>query len=360
MNIFFAGPENTIIANEDSGFIKSLALAADSHAGLRVVDDAQGADVIAVDERYSYKTWTYAQVLLSCPFIQRFGGRIAVLNHDDQARVFLPGLYVSLEQSRPPLVPALPIPYKRDLWKIEIADFAKSEGGKYLWTFRGSCRTHPVRRKIWAHLHRDPRGAIDVVDREFHSHSKEDQAVFASSLLSGDFSLCPRGFSPSTYRVFESMQLGRCPVVVSDDWLAPAAIDWGACSLRVHEADVGRLAEILESNRGSASELGRNARAEWERRLAWPVRLHGFLDSVISVARSPKFGTSIEEISSLWGSARFRDLYDWTLPGRLKSRIKRQIESVERRRFEFRLSKASNDKGVLLKRGGIDNRISGC
>lgn len=350
MKIYFAGPGDTVIANEDASFLRRLELAARSHAGVQAIDDAERADIIAVDETYAYKTWAYADVLRACPFVNRHGGRIAVLNHDDHARVFLPGLYVSLERSRPPLLPALPIPYKSDLWKIEIPAVSHSEDPRLLWAFRGTCRTHWVRREIWDRLHRDARGVIDIVDRQLHAHAKEDQLAFVRTLVSGAFALCPRGYSPSTYRVYESMQLGRCPVIISDDWTAPAAVDWGACSIRIPEAEIGTLADALVARRQAASELGRRARAEWERCLSWPARLDGFLDRLLEVSELPGFGASFEALSSRWRSGGFRSLYGWTFRGRLRSRLKREIEAVERRRFETRLKAAGGGAGVSSRR----------
>ncbi len=65
-------------------------------------------------------------------------------------------------------------------------------------------------------------------------------------------------------RLFEAMQAGRCPVILSDDWLAPPFIDWSSCSIQVPEARVRELPGILRARSDDADRLGRAAREVWE------------------------------------------------------------------------------------------------
>ena len=59
------------------------------------------------------------------------------------------------------------------------------------------------------------------------------------------FSLCPRGYSPNSFRLTESLRAGAIPVVIADDIRLPKGYDWSSCLVRVREADVGRLDKII-------------------------------------------------------------------------------------------------------------------
>ena len=86
--------------------------------------------------------------------------------------------------------------------------------------------------------------------------------------------LCPRGAGPSSYRLFETMQMGRVPVVLSDQWVPPDGPAWGEFLIRVPEHDVLRLPGLLREHEPDCEARGAAARHAWE---AWlsPDRLFG-------------------------------------------------------------------------------------
>jgi len=89
--------------------------------------------------------------------------------------------------------------------------------------------------------------AIHVVNTTFHSHSDYEKKAFVDSILDSKFVLCPRGWFPVTYRLFEVMELGRCPVIISDQWVPIQGIPWDECTIQVPEVDVGNIPEIASS-----------------------------------------------------------------------------------------------------------------
>jgi hypothetical protein len=60
--------------------------------------------------------------------------------------------------------------------------------------------------------------------------------------------------------------LGRPPVVVSDQWVAPTGPDWDSFSIRVAESDVASIPAILRERASEAIGMGRAARNAWS---AW-------------------------------------------------------------------------------------------
>lgn len=326
---------DTVIASRHESFIEGLQRVAMHMPGYEVVDSPERADVILIDELYGYRTWRYANTLASCPFVKRYCKRIVVLNHDDAARPFLPGLYVSLERSRPSLVPTRPIAYKRDLWLSRAPSAADLCKADLLWTFRGVTSRPPIRRNMWRALRHNSRGLFERLEKTLHEHNLRDQSLYIKSLTRGAFALAPRGLSPSTYRLFEAMQVGRCPVVISDDWIEPDGPDWRQCALRVKENQVSQLPAILEANESTAADRGREARAVWKANFSWPRRYVGFLEQVSKLIGHPDFGADdFGTMHDKWTSPKFLRRYQWTTMGRLRSRLARQAETIARIRFE--------------------------
>ena len=75
----------------------------------------------------------------------------------------------------------------------------------------------------------------------------ESRARYVGSIKDSAFVLCPRGGGTSTFRLFETMMLGRVPVILSDQWVPRVGPDWESFSLRVMERDVSKVPRLLES-----------------------------------------------------------------------------------------------------------------
>ena len=78
------------------------------------------------------------------------------------------------------------------------------------------------------------------------------------------FVLCPRGVGPCTYRLFETLQLGRVPVIISDAWLKVPGIDWDRFSITIPENKINCIPSLLNNLKGDAVEMGKVARHTWE------------------------------------------------------------------------------------------------
>jgi hypothetical protein len=324
VSLYFARPSDTAIAATDPVFIESLEHTARSLPGVRVEPRPERADIILVDERYQYRTWRYADELARSDFVRRHAERICVINHDDFSRPFLPGLYTSLEKSRPALVEISAIPYKRDLWRVPLPDSFEFRP-ESLFAFRGAFHTHPVRSRLCRVLLRKGSGTCEELRRAFHAHDERDQLRYIAEIRGARFSLCPRGLSPSTYRLYESMQLGRCPVVIADDWLAPAGPDWSEFTIFVRESQIRGLPEILAGQSARAERLGRTARAAWEAFFSWPRRYAYFLERVVAWKETGVASRGFDELNDIWRGREIRRLYGWTVPGRAQQLARRKL-----------------------------------
>ena len=102
---------------------------------------------------------------------------------------------------------------------------------EWLFSFRGTDLSHPIRRKLFRYFSTHPRAKMVRNRTQFHSHSVKEKQDYVDDILSSKFVLCPRGWSPSTYRLFEVMELGRCPVIISDDWVPIHGVPWQDCCI---------------------------------------------------------------------------------------------------------------------------------
>lgn len=135
---------------------------------------------------------------------------------------------------------------------------------RYLFTFQGNL-TSKTRGDLFAASY----GRDDVLiertqpfwtDTGGHAAFKQQ---YARKILQSRFVLCPRGIGTSTFRLFETMQSGRVPVILSDAWVPPAGIDWNAFSLRVSERDLARLPEICTATLPRWEAMAAEGRRVW-------------------------------------------------------------------------------------------------
>ena len=132
-----------------------------------------------------------------------------------------------------------------------------------LGSFVGTA-THSVRRRL-----RDAMAQDDdffAVVRETNAPERDETAVLAGvrslgcDRVKGDagavvmgcskFVIAPRGHSVHSSRLLEAIAAGAVPVVVSDDWVLPFEhdlLDWTTMAIRIPEAHVGNITEILRA-----------------------------------------------------------------------------------------------------------------
>jgi hypothetical protein len=99
--------------------------------------------------------------------------------------------------------------------------------------------------------------------------------------------------------------MGRVPVIIADDWVYPARVDWQACSISVPEKAVASLPEILSEFRSRAAAMGRRARQEWEKYYAPPVRFHWLVEDCLEMLKDRRMPEAIA------GRLVWRHLFDY-------------------------------------------------
>jgi hypothetical protein len=172
---------------------------------------------------------------------------------------------------------------------VDNAEVNYKTNREYLYSFIGS-KTHSIRNKIISMRHpsdvyiKDTTG-LNAWEMDRDRKLKYELEFYRVSDESC-FILCPRGLGPSSYRLFETMQLGRVPVIIADAWVEIPGIEWEEISIRINEDEINRIPEILDAKRKDAIEMGKNARKCWENFFSPEVSLERIANSAMKLVES--------------------------------------------------------------------------
>jgi hypothetical protein len=169
-----------------------------------------------------------------------------------------------------------------------------------LGVFNGAA-SHPVRSRLLALAPAFARAGIRVTETptcKFNADPanpalRPDQVSYISSILDAKFSLCPRGTGTGSFRLQESLALGRAPVIISDDWVPVRGPDFDSCALFVREAKIAQLPALLAAHAPRWREMGRAAREVWAEYFAPRHSCHRALDQLADLARNRKPGQPV-------------------------------------------------------------------
>jgi hypothetical protein len=117
-----------------------------------------------------------------------------------------------------------------------------------LYSFIGA-RTSPVREQLFRMqllenccVKKRPRWHFWLSEQEKALFEKEYKDVLSRSR----FSLCPRGTGPNTMRLWESLQAGAIPIIISDKLTLPEGIvDWQDCVIWIRETEFKKDSSII-------------------------------------------------------------------------------------------------------------------
>jgi hypothetical protein len=112
-----------------------------------------------------------------------------------------------------------------------------------------------------------------------YNSSERYRRAYVANILESDYVLCTRGWGNFSFRLYETMCLGRIPIFVDSDCVLPASdvVDWRSLSIWVDAGEIAALPEIVlrEHERMTPEEF---VDRQFRCRLAWDQHLspHGF------------------------------------------------------------------------------------
>ncbi|MGH9169509.1 MAG: exostosin domain-containing protein [Acidimicrobiales bacterium] len=275
----------------------------------RLVSSPGQADIVFCAESGSNKFRSFAKTLELDSAVTSHPDKVFIYDYGDHPVFFLSGLYSNMPRQRVDPVRTRPA----DTWsEIEPAAVAELLGRRgepsLLFSFRGS-NSATVRESLYA---LNTSGLEARITRTFRwwdygeASEDKDRRVYLDELRDSLFVLCPRGLAPQSRRTYETMQLGRVPVILSDDWVPPDGVAWPDFSIRVAESRCAELPQILEDHRPDAAEMGRAARAAWDEKIKpGPVLMRRWLGAIQEIMETRPSGWSEAAQYRRWRSNRF-------------------------------------------------------
>jgi hypothetical protein len=230
-----------------------------------LIDDPASADLVLFLGNPTHEP----HLLLDHPLYRDHPDKCAVYSEDDEYLPLFPGVYCSArndESARAGRVftwsyvcacGSIANPY--------LADTAANKS--LLFSFLGGS-TSILRKRLYKLKFN--RSDVLIDDTSAYHHwdldqpgREQRQQSYAQTLAASQFVLCPRGAGTGSIRLFEVMQAGIAPVLISDDYPLPPHVPWDKFLIRIAERDIRRLPELLERYRESSAERGRLARQAW-------------------------------------------------------------------------------------------------
>lgn len=114
-------------------------------------------------------------------------------------------------------------------------------------SFVGSL-THPVRQRMQEAMKGRPGYLIETSDwtPDYADHEKDR---FLDTLARSKFALCPRGYGPTSVRLYEAMELRAIPIYIGDTFWLPYTdvVDWESIALMVELEEIETIPERIEA-----------------------------------------------------------------------------------------------------------------
>ncbi|MFL6590628.1 MAG: exostosin family protein [Chthoniobacterales bacterium] len=252
-----------------------------------LTDDPEAADLIIFLECYG-GGWYFERVRAH-PLVRRYREKCFLFSTNPFVIPFLPGIYTGIEKrwtsarTRPG--------FYLGRTQNDFTTFSEpADDLPYLFSFMGSVRNSPVREKLGTLRH--PRSFFQNTSDDFERilQQKMDRRErldydrrYAEVTKASKFVLCPRGLSASSIRLFETMRMGRAPVILSDDWVPPLGPRWEEFAVQVRERDFARIPSLLEKRENEAVAMGQRARAEWEEWFSDEVLFHRLVELCLDI-----------------------------------------------------------------------------
>jgi hypothetical protein len=116
---------------------------------------------------------------------------------------------------------------------------------KYKASFCGR-KTHGLRDQMFGCLS-DIDGYV-MIDPNSHSITEDNIKIFRDLINNSIFGLCPRGYGPTSFRLYETIQMGSIPIFISDEFWLPFAeyIKWEKLAVLVTPEEIDQIPKIID------------------------------------------------------------------------------------------------------------------
>jgi Exostosin family len=261
-----------------------------SNSAYEMTDDPEEADIIVFWEPQQRSQVIRIPRLRAHPLVHQFPNKVFVVSVEDAPLGVLSGLYTSLpawrhqpHRHRTTLYYTTKNPYLRSLRA------SRQVSPTHLAAFVGA-KSHDLRHWLFEMAGEFAEHDIILAPTPYnHFQIPQDPKLkpfhlgFIEMILDSKFSLCPRGNGPASYRVQESLALGRTPVIISDDWVPVADLDWEQFAIFVAENSLPDLPAILREYEPRWKEMGDIAKQTYESHFCQEVFALRAVEQIVAI-----------------------------------------------------------------------------
>lgn len=259
-----------------------------------LTDDPTTADLILIVRTLSHDGSPFLR-LRAHPLVRRFRRKCFLYDLNDRVAPVLPGIYPSVERRWHRRWRTRSGPYLDEVANPFLTYNPATAERRYLYSFLGSVRSAPVRGRL-AEVPHGARGlfvdtsaqAEEVARCGTDEEKQEFARQYADATKLSAFVLCPRGVGVGSRRLFETMMMGRAPVVLGDDWVPPDGPAWERSCVFIAEKDAAQTPRILAEREADAPEMGREAQRQWQEWYAPEVLFHRAVESCRDIKREQR------------------------------------------------------------------------
>lgn len=309
------------LCDEDSVLLNKVKECLCMRRDIQESDSPGSADAIIMQEKYSYKNFRYIEELLTDPIVSEYPHKVFTINTDDCATGILKGLYVGMPSSRFNSKIYRAVPYAEFPNELVFHDYTGDTTPSYLASWRGNLKSNEVRSKM-VNLFGDNSDFCIETTNSWLNHGLDEKASYVNLIRNSKFTLCPAGWAPASFRIYESMAMGRCPVIIADQFVPPLGPDWDDFALFLPERKIKDLSGFLAENEHIANKMGANARTAWKSYFCEKNVTQYYADSMISVIRSAASVSKEQELKR-WRSFRLQWSNGWTLLQRVINKLRK-------------------------------------
>lgn len=270
------------------------------------------------------------------PLVKERPNDCFAVNHWHDPYGFLPGLYTEVPRwtfSRR-FSAGLYWPAHHQNAKISTDLPLPPNVRRYLFSFMGR-NSHPVRSVLFSLP--NPDGAAFIEDTHAYEHWNQKpgtkdcfQQRYMEVARDSYFALCPRGLRKPSIRLFEMMQLGVCPVVISDRYVFPNGPDWKSFCIIIKERNVPALWRTLQGREAEAVEKGKLARMAWRQWFSKEKQFNYVIDQLTAIKSIRCFPIAAPRTSQWRVRRRFVDIamFIERFPKRLRFKLSHALKQL--------------------------------
>ena len=255
----------------------------------QLTDDPHEADIILFIENHTHDP--YLLSVRNHSIYRAFPQKCFVYHDDDYAVAVLRGIYPSIRKRDYLVDRCRAGGYIARIAQNDTIRYDQAERNwKWLYTFFGEANS-TIRLKLFSRIHTE--GLVQDTTGlrlwQMGPGPERDRFAmeYAEAILDSQFILCPAGYGPSTYRLYETMEMGRVPVILSDEWVPPPGPPWNEFSVQLPESLVDEIPAILSKFSDRHASMGRQARLAWEQWFAKPVCFHRLVELCADIQSTP-------------------------------------------------------------------------